>query len=56
MNKQLLIHGTASAQQLKELEVLTAATGISEYSEHCWQLQNAQIDEKFLKALEAYCD
>jgi len=55
MNKQLLIHGTASAQQLKELEVLTAATGISEYSEHCWQLQNAQIDEKFLKALEAYC-
>ncbi len=55
MNKQLLIHGTASAQQLKELEVLTAATGISEYSEHCWQLQNAQIDEKFLKAVEAYC-
>jgi phosphoserine phosphatase len=55
MNKQLLIHGTASAQQLKELEVLTSATGISEYSEHCWQLQNAQIDEKFLKAVEAYC-
>jgi phosphoserine phosphatase len=55
MNKQLLIHGNARAQQLKELEVLTAATSVAGYGEQCWHLHHAQLNEPLLKAVETYC-
>jgi phosphoserine phosphatase len=55
MNKQLLIHGAATAQQLNELQVLTTAERVLEYGPQSWHMQNVQFNEKFLKALEAYC-
>ncbi len=52
---QLLIHGSARAQQLKELQVLTAAEQVVDYAEHCWHLAGAQMNEGFLKAVDTYC-
>lgn len=51
----LIIHGPANAQHLKELQVLTNASKIVATHPQAWRMEGAQVDARFLKAVEVYC-